>query len=84
MGGLFAFALLSYILVPFSGDIDVMLGSSRLADYYDGGLIYNSFNSWELKGVLQRLTNYTFYKIITLFFPCPSVPFTILFSIIYA
>lgn len=80
----FLIGLLSFVIVPFSGDIEVFLGSSRLADYYGKGLVYNSFNVWDLKGVFLRLFFYVGYSFVSLIASCPSIEFSIMLSLLYA
>ena len=81
---LFAVGLFSFVIIPFCGDVEVFLGSSRLADYYGRSLVYNSFNVWEIKGVFLRLFFYALYSVVRLLAPCPSMEFSIILSLLYA
>jgi len=60
---LFIISFIGFVLTPFTGDLQVLMGGAKQADFFDGGLIYNSFMQWDLKGALYRLTNYTIFLI---------------------
>lgn len=79
----FLIAVAGFILEPFTGDLYVLMGGARLADYWGGNIIYNSFMQWDLKGVLFRLSNYIIYRIATLFVTIPSREFEITCLSIY-
>lgn len=81
---IFFSAIISFVVIPFSGDIEVFLGSSRLADYFGKDPVYNSFNVWEIKGTLLRLFFYLFYLVAGLFADIPSTSFSIIISTMYA
>jgi len=62
----FTLGIILYFMTPFTGDIYVFLGSSRLADIqYDGGIM-GAIKSWDLKPLGNRILVYIFYKISTL------------------
>lgn len=80
----FVLALVSFVLTPLNADIHVFTASANIADYKDVNLFWDAYNTWELKGVFNRVLVYAIYKIATVFTDFGTFPFERATKLIYA
>lgn len=63
----FVLSFVTFVLLPLTADLRVFMASAHLASYKGVNLFYDAYNTWELKGVLNRVLMYMIHDIATLF-----------------
>lgn len=80
----FVIAFVTFVLTPFTADLKVFTASANIASYKGINLFYDAYNTWELKGVFNRVLVYAMYNIATLFTDFGTFPFERAIKLIYA
>lgn len=63
IGMMCAFAAYSFVKSPFTGDIQVFMSAANQVQYQPDAGIMGIFESWELKGIGNRILIYMVYRI---------------------
>ena len=80
----FVLAFVTFVLTPLMEDQRVFTASANIASYKGVNLFYDAYNTWELKGVFNRVLVYAMYNIATLFTDFGTFPFERAMKLIYA
>lgn len=74
----------TFVTIPYTGDISVFMASANLVKYQPDFGIMAVFESWELKGIVNRLLIYFLYRITCCFVEYTNIiSFQICSKIIY-
>ena len=80
----FVIAFVTFVLTPFMTDQRTFSASAHIASYKGVNLFYDAYNTWEIKGVFNRVLVYAMYNTATLFTDFGTFPFERAMKLIYA